>query len=101
MYQGALFELFKKTAQMHQADEIYILSGKYGLLQQDEIIAPYDLNLNNQSIEYRKNWALKVINKMQQLCDLKNDNFVLICNPIYAEFIIPHLNHYKIPIEVT
>lgn len=48
MYQSTLFKLSYKYAEKTGCDEIYILSAKYGLLDKDKIIAPYDETLNKK-----------------------------------------------------
>lgn len=48
-----------------RADHIYVLSAKYGLLPLDEVAAPYDQTLKNESPAYRRDWALKVLREIQ------------------------------------
>lgn len=51
MYQGQLFKMVKKFAKTNNFD-FKILSAKYGLLNPDEIIKPYDKKLkNNEDIK--------------------------------------------------
>jgi uncharacterized HhH-GPD family protein len=48
-----------------------ILSAEYGLVEPDEVIAPYDRYLEHQSAEYRRSWsdgaAMAVIDKCRRL----------------------------------
>jgi len=80
-------------------DEIFILSTKYGLLYQDEVIDPYDETLNNKTENEKSEWAKSVIEKLRSLTDIQNDNFTLIMGRTYYEQIIPQLAHYAIPLK--
>ena len=64
LYQGSYF---KKTleytyilSKQYKAD-IYILSAKYGLLELNTIINPYNFTLNDVDKMYKKKWAYGVI----------------------------------------
>ncbi len=41
-------------------DDYVILSGKHGVVNPDQVIAHYDLDLRKQSPAYVKRWALRV-----------------------------------------
>lgn len=99
MYIGDDFKSWMEYAQS-QADLIFIVSGKYGLLELDDIITPYDVNLNNATIDERKEWSKKVVNKLSNFCELKKDRFILLTNPSYYEFILPEISNYTIPISI-
>ena len=45
---------------------IYILSAKYGLIHNSEIITPYELTLNTMTDKQRKIWAYNVIQTMKK-----------------------------------
>lgn len=89
-----------KQAIDSNADEIFILSGKYHLLELEKIIEPYDVNLNLISDAQLERWANTVVNQLECRCDLNKDRFVLIANPVYLKYIIPKITHYSIPIDV-
>ncbi len=44
----------------------YVLSAKWGLLHPDDIIAPYDMDLTEQSSSYRTAWAEWVAARLEQ-----------------------------------
>lgn len=60
--------LFKKALAYTLAhyDKVFILSAKYGLLDLDDIIEPYDLTLNTMNKKQRKQWAYKVYYQIQE-----------------------------------
>ena len=89
LYQGTLFKESLKYCQ-NNYKEIYILSAKYGLIELNEIIEPYDLTLRDMKKDERNAWAEKVIVKMKELkiCPEKVDIFA---GKKYWEF-LPHCN---------
>ena len=56
LYRGEAFLKGRHYAET-QARPWYVLSGKWGLLAPDEIVAPYDLYLGDQSAAYRTAWG--------------------------------------------
>lgn len=64
MYQGSLF---KKSLAYTRAefDRVYILSAKYGLLELDQVIQPYEKTLNNMSVKARQEWSDMVKSQMR------------------------------------
>jgi hypothetical protein len=66
--------LFKKNlayARRLNPDAIYILSGKYGLLDLETIIDPYNQTLNTMSAAENRSWAEKVLQQLGRVVDLK------------------------------
>jgi len=65
LYQGALFKksmvLAKRTC-----DQIAILSAKYGLLDLNQIIEPYDETLSRMPKKAREDWARKVTYQLDE-----------------------------------
>ncbi|WP_137279508.1 DUF6884 domain-containing protein [Pseudomonas rhizoryzae] len=59
IYRSPLFLAARSYAQ-HRADQWFILSAKHGLLSPEEIIAPYNESLLNQSELQRQEWATDV-----------------------------------------
>ena len=81
------------------ADLVYILSAKHGLLHENEIIEPYNETLNGKSVNERKAWSLKVLFKLSEIHDLKQDAFLILAGRIYNEFLLPELNHVELPLK--
>jgi len=100
MYVSSDFKSWMDYAESWGASQIYILSGKYGLLELEEKIAPYDVNLNIASSQERKRWAHGVIEKLQDRTFLREDYFLVLANSNYSEYIIPHLKHYSMPLNI-
>ena len=93
LYQGTLFKESLKYCQ-NKYKEIYILSAKYGLIELDKIIEPYDLKLSDLNKSERKNWAERVKQRMKELkiCPGKVDIFG---GKLYWEF----LEYNETPIQ--
>ena len=100
LYQGKDFKSWVNYSKKINADKVYILSGKHGLLNPDEIISPYDFNLNKANKEYKKKWADIVLFKLSEETNLKKDKFILLCNDIYAENLISQIKNYKLPLDI-
>ena len=65
LYTGAFFRKILRFSQEHYS-HVYILSAKYGLLDLDQIIEPYELRLDSLPIAQRKEWAKMVRIQMRE-----------------------------------
>lgn len=99
LYTSSLFRGNLRFAQNMQADAIFILSAKYGLLELHEEIEPYDITLNTMPSDEIKEWAAKVCKQLEQKTDLGTDQFVFLAGAKYRKYLLPHLKHYEIPLE--
>ena len=75
-------------------DKVYILSAKYGLLSEKEMIEPYNETLNEKSTQERKVWSKKIVESIRKIHSLENDEFMILAGRSYYEYIIPYLMHY-------
>lgn len=80
------------------ADKIYILSAKYGLLPDNQPIEPYDLTLNNMSNEQKYNWSNYVINQMKKEFDMENDEFIILAGKEYYINLLRYIKKFKLPL---
>ena len=77
-------------------DKIFILSAKYGLLEPEAIIEPYNLHLKETSKEYKLNWSKEVLKDLKEKTDLENDEFIILAGNDYMKYLIEHiLNTYN------
>ena len=100
MYISPSFKFWMNYAESWGAHQIYNLSGKYGLLELEEEIEPYDFNLNFVKSKERKLWAQEVIQKLGDKTLLNEDQFLVLANSIYAEYLIPHLSNHSVPLKI-
>ena len=94
--------LFKKNlayARRLKPDAIYILSAKYGLLDLETEIDPYNHSLNTMSAGERRSWSDKVIKQLKQVANLQEDHFIFLAGINYRKYLLPHLRSYEIPLE--
>jgi hypothetical protein len=94
--------LFKKNlayAQGLKPDAIFVLSAKYGLVDLDQEIEPYELTLNTMSSNQIKSWAFRVLAQLSERADLNQDHFVFLAGQKYRKHLLPNFKSYEIPLE--
>ena len=70
-----------------------ILSAKYGLLDPDEVIEPYDLTLKGASKHFKSEWARKVDAQIRASVDPKKQLIVLAGDDYYVPLIEAGADH--------
>ena len=80
------------------ADKIYILSAKYGLLDESEIIKPYDVSLNDMSEQEKIDWSQKIVRQLKCCSDIKNDEYFIFAGKNYYNYIISELKYSRLPL---
>jgi len=80
------------------ADKVFILSSRYGLLEEDDRIEPYELDLNDLPYNRRVDWANYVLEKLRTKCDVEMDEFIILAGRAYYENILPALKKYSLPL---
>ncbi len=94
--------LFKKNlayARRLNPDAIYILSAKYGLLDLDTEIEPYNQTLNDMPAGEIRRWAKKVLQQLRQVADIRQDHFIFLAGMKYRKYLLPYLKSYEVPFE--
>ncbi|WP_414530309.1 DUF6884 domain-containing protein [Nodularia chucula] len=99
LYISTLFKLNLQFARQCKPDFIFILSAKYGLLNLDDEIDPYEMTLNKMSREDRTNWSAQVVRQLGSQADLIQDHFIILAGEKYRQFILPMLCFYEIPLK--
>lgn len=99
LYVSPLFRLNLEYARKLRSDAIYILSAKYGLLDLDTLVEPYDVTLNAMNASQAKEWAQGVVRQLGSEADLTSDHFVLLAGEKYRKHLTPHLASYEVPLE--
>jgi hypothetical protein len=69
------------------ADEWYILSAKYGLVQPDEVIEPYCQTLNDMPVAERRAWAKRVWDDLEEKIE-PGDQVTILAGVKYREHLI-------------
>lgn len=99
LYVSPLFKKNLRYAERLGPDQIYILSAKYGLVDLDEEVEPYDLTLNAMPADEVKYWAAQVLKQLSKRADLQQDQFVFLAGAKYRRYLVPHMAHVEVPFE--
>lgn len=101
LYQGSYFKKNLEYAYIlskkYKAD-IYILSAKYGLLDMDKIINPYNFTLNNVNERYKKNWSYRVIKELDKKIK-KTDKVIFLAGKSYNKYLKMYYKNNLEPLE--
>jgi hypothetical protein len=77
----------------------FILSAKYGLVQPDETIKPYDKTLNTMGVSERRDWSRHVQQQMDKwLPDA--DRIVVLAGERYRKFLMDYLGRRAATVDV-
>lgn len=87
MYQGELFKKSLAYAKRMKPTTIYILSAKYGLLELDDQIEPYEQTLNGASKQERKQWSYKVYKQLQAKNVNFQDDIIFLAGENYRQYL--------------
>jgi hypothetical protein len=78
---------------------IYILSAKYGLLNENALIDTYNISMKDLKKDEKHRWAENVISCLKEEFDIANTNFIILAGNDYFNPIKNHLKHYERPLE--
>ena len=99
MYISDYFKKSLSYAKTLNPKKIYILSAKYGILELNEVIKPYNKTLNKMNKVERKKWGEKCYNQLKNKdIDLKQ-RFIFIGGKKYREFLQEKLEKTEVPME--
>ena len=100
MYLGDYFKTCLQYARTFTTDEnIYILSAKYGVLQLNTVITPYDKTLNRATKKEYELWFEKVTEQLKELNISDNEKVVMICGKNYYKKLTNCFNEIETPLE--
>ncbi len=99
LYVSPLFKYNVKYASSLNPDKIFILSAKYGLVDLEQELEPYNETLNTMKSIQIKSWAERVVNALKKEVNLDNDEIIFLAGDKYRKYLIPHIKHYKIPLQ--
>lgn len=99
LYQGQWFPKAYAYAKKQNVDKILILSAKYHVLEETDVIEPYDLTLNKMSTAEKRTWAEEVLKQLSSKTDLEHDEFIILAGEKYRQGLVGALKHYQIPME--
>lgn len=94
-------DLFKKSYRYAETlgGNIYILSAKYGLLEPNDVIAPYNQTLVTANIATRKRWAYMVCKQMERKGIDYSEQAIFLCGKHYREFVMRKFKNATAPLS--
>jgi len=98
LYTSPLFRYNLKYARSLHPHKIFILSAKYGLIDLDEEIEPYNLTLNKMSSDDIRSWSEKILESLKKVSNIQEDEFIFLAGERYRRYLIPFLKNYKVPL---
>jgi cytoplasmic iron level regulating protein YaaA (DUF328/UPF0246 family) len=92
---------FKKASAYAEkvSDEWFILSAKYGLIDPNVIIEPYNVTLNKIPISERRTWSIRVMQDLRPILK-KGDHIVILAGQKYREFLVEPLRSAGCQVDV-
>lgn len=99
MYISDLFKKAYAYAKSLNPDHIYILSAKYHIVDEDQIISPYNLTLNEMDADQRKLWAEQCIDDMKTKHIDFNEKTVFLAGYHYIEYLKEYFKNAEYPYE--
>jgi cytoplasmic iron level regulating protein YaaA (DUF328/UPF0246 family) len=99
LYISPLFQKNMAYSKKIGVDKVYILSAKYGLLNLDDKVEPYDLTLNKMKTKEKKEWSLRILKELKRLEDFDSTTFVFLAGENYRKYLIEEILYYEIPMR--
>ena len=99
LYVSTLFKYNLKYAKSLNPDKTFVLSAKYGLVDLENEIVPYDTTLNNMPSKEIRKWADCVIGQIKKEANLEKDEFIFLAGEKYRKYLLPQISNYQIPLE--
>lgn len=86
-YQGPGFRKALEYSRLAHPDaKVYVLSAKYGIVNIDQVLEPYDMTLNTMRVADRRDWAKKVLDQMHDAgINPDTDTFIVFAGKRYYE----------------
>ena len=99
MYISQLFRKSLKYAKSLNPRKIYILSAKYGVLELNDKITPYNLTLNTMTKIQKKQWAYNCYLKLKEKKVDFLEDAVFLCGENYRKYLRQCFKNSRCPIE--
>jgi hypothetical protein len=99
LYISPFFKYNHAYAKKEGVDKILILSAKYGVLECQTMIEPYNKTLNKMSDAEVREWASRVIEELKKKTNLEEDSFMILAGEKYRKYLLPHIKNYSMPLK--
>ena len=98
LYISDLFRLSLAFARTLRPQALFILSAKYGLVDPEGEIEPYDVTLKTMSAAAVRTWADEVFTSLQRQTDVEADHFIFLAGDKYRRYLVPRLRSVEVPL---
>lgn len=78
---------------------IFILSAKYGLVSENQIIEPYEESLAQKTDVDKEHWARKVAEEALKSFAPDQTRFIILAGRDYYEKLLPYFQNYELPLR--
>jgi len=99
LYISPLFKFNLRYAKSLKPNKIFILSAKYGLLDLEKVVAPYEKTLNKMKAKEIEKWAQNVREKLKKVSNLEKDNFIFLAGERYRKYLVQHIKNSEVPLK--
>ena len=99
LYISTLFRLNLKYAETLKPCRILILSAKYGLLELNQEVEPYEQTLNNMRVSEVNHWASQVLQQIKSISSVEEAEYIFLAGERYRKYLIPHMRFVQIPLK--
>lgn len=109
LYNGCYFRCCYKYAkallETNNIDKFYILSAKYHVVEENDILQPYNISLRQFNKKQKEEWSNIVLNQLKDKgINTEEDEFIFLYGKTYYDGLLPYIKHYSLPfdgIEIT
>ena len=94
-------DLFKKSlayAKKLNPRKIYILSAKYGVLELDDVIDPYEQTLNHMKEPEKKKWVSMCLEQLKTKGTDFGEETTFLCGNNYRKHLINYFRNPNVPL---
>lgn len=99
LYISDLFTKELAYAKSLNPRKIYILSAKYGVVELDDVLDPYELTLNKMKEQDRKRWAYNCYKQLQSKNIDFDEKAVFLCGNNYRKYLMRMFKDAEAPLK--
>jgi len=99
LYIGPYYQACMEYAEALRPDHIFILSARYGLLDPDRKISPYDETLNGMGVRERRKWGRQVLEQIKKKFGAGNVEYTILAGAPYWRYLVEELKDVRLPLK--
>ena len=79
--------------------KVYILSAKYGLLEEDEIVEPYEKSLTKEKDAEIRRWSAMVVKQIERNGIDRHERVIFLCGKNYRKYLTRYFENSFAPLS--